>query len=64
MLFRNFGVGKNLMEERILEESAYLIQAFTENGSKLFWERMGRVQIVILMSLPFPQDTVDLKVGQ
>ncbi|XP_015680049.1 cytochrome P450 2J5 [Protobothrops mucrosquamatus] len=36
MLFRNFGVGKNLMEERILEESAYLIQAFTKNGSEPF----------------------------
>ncbi|XP_034281344.1 cytochrome P450 2J5-like [Pantherophis guttatus] len=31
MLFRNFGVGKNLMEERIVEEASYLIQAFTEN---------------------------------
>lgn len=64
MLFRNFGVGKNLMQERILEESAYLIQAFTKNQSKLSWERMGKLKIVILMSLPFPQDTVGLKVYQ
>ncbi|XP_078236647.1 cytochrome P450 2J6-like [Pogona vitticeps] len=31
MVLRNFGLGKKSMEERILAEVAYLIQAFTEN---------------------------------
>ncbi|XP_007444619.1 cytochrome P450 2J6-like isoform X1 [Python bivittatus] len=36
MLFRNFGVGKNVMEEKILEEATYLIEAFTEKTSLPF----------------------------
>nr|XP_020634613.1 cytochrome P450 2F2-like isoform X1 [Pogona vitticeps] len=31
MVLRNFGLGKKSMEERILAEVAYLVQAFTEN---------------------------------
>uniref|UniRef100_A0A8C6XKW5 Uncharacterized protein n=1 Tax=Naja naja TaxID=35670 RepID=A0A8C6XKW5_NAJNA len=36
MLLRNFGVGRKSMEEKILEEAACLIQAFTENMSMPF----------------------------
>ncbi|KAM6430448.1 uncharacterized protein PHA67_002446 [Liasis olivaceus] len=36
MLLRHFGVGKKAMEEKILEEATYLIEAFTEKMSVPF----------------------------
>ncbi|KAM6430461.1 cytochrome P450 2J2-like [Liasis olivaceus] len=36
MLLRHFGVGKKAMEEKILEEATYLIEAFTERMSVPF----------------------------
>ncbi|XP_063169161.1 cytochrome P450 2F2-like [Candoia aspera] len=55
MLFRNFGVGKNLMEEKILEEATYLIQAFTENMSVPFdpYEFLDSAVINILSTIIF-----------
>uniref|UniRef100_A0A8C7E1E4 Uncharacterized protein n=1 Tax=Naja naja TaxID=35670 RepID=A0A8C7E1E4_NAJNA len=43
MLFRNFRLSKRSVEKKILDETSYLIQAFTDNMSKLSWERMGSV---------------------
>ena len=49
MVLRNFGLGKKSMEERILAEVAYLIQAFTENMSKV-WQGEDRLDTHFMTS--------------